>query len=137
MAAGALLFLVSGLFLYAFSFLLVGAVGRLLTRFAFEPWAFVALGLVIVPAEELFWRGVLQPRLSDHLGAARAVLFTAVLASAIAYVAQEPLLALATLPTYSVFGAMAAWRRSLWSPIACHALWSLLAAWVFPLGLGG
>jgi membrane protease YdiL (CAAX protease family) len=92
----------------------------------------LVLGLVLAPAEELFWRGVLQARLAARLGAVRAVIVATLLAAAASLLSGEPFLALAMLPTYGAWGALAAWRRGLLAPIASHATWSVLVASVLP-----
>jgi hypothetical protein len=88
----------------------------------------LVLGLLAAPAEELFWRGVVQARLAARLGAPRAVALATGIAVAAALASGEPLLALATAPTYAAWGALAAWRGSLAAPIASHAAWTLLVA---------
>jgi membrane protease YdiL (CAAX protease family) len=102
---------------------------RFHTRSAF---AAAVLGALVAPAEELFWRGFVQERLVRRLGARRGVVVATGLAVALALATREPFLALATLPTYAVWGALAAWRRSLAAPIVSHALWSVLVASVAP-----
>ncbi len=89
-----------------------------------------ALFLAIAPAEELFWRGVVQARLAPRLGSARAVAATTALAAGLALATGEPLLALATVPTHAAWGALAASRRNLASAVLAHALWTLLIATV-------
>ncbi|WP_242338630.1 MULTISPECIES: type II CAAX prenyl endopeptidase Rce1 family protein [unclassified Anaeromyxobacter] len=101
----------------------------------FEPRALfpaLALLLLVAPAEELFWRGVVQARLSARLGAGRAVALATALAVTVALASGEPFLALATLPTYALWGALAAWRGSLVPAIVSHATWSVLVASLAP-----
>jgi membrane protease YdiL (CAAX protease family) len=92
----------------------------------------LVLGLLAAPAEELFWRGVVQARLEPRLGRARAVVVATGMAVAVALATGEPFLALATAPTYAAWGALAAWRGTLVPSIASHAAWSLLIASVAP-----
>ena len=92
----------------------------------------LALLLLIAPAEELFWRGVVQAHLEPRLGAARAVALATALAVALAVASGEPFLALAILPTYALWGALASWRASLVPAIVSHAVWSVLIASLAP-----
>lgn len=92
----------------------------------------LVLGLLVAPAEELFWRGVVQERLAVRLGRWRAVAVATTLAVALALVTGELLLALATAPTYATWGALAARRRSLVAAILSHATWTVLVATVAP-----
>jgi membrane protease YdiL (CAAX protease family) len=96
------------------------------------PGAALALALLIAPAEELFWRGVVQARLAARLGQARAVLSAAAMPALLALLTGEPLLALATLPTYATWGLLLAWRGGLVAPLVSHATWSLLIASLAP-----
>ncbi len=92
----------------------------------------LVLGLLAAPAEELFWRGVVQARLEPRLGRGRAVAAATGIAVAVALATGQPFLALATAPTYAAWGALAAWRGSLVPSIASHAAWSVLVASVAP-----
>jgi membrane protease YdiL (CAAX protease family) len=106
---------------------LCGPIAALLGRFearALGPA--LVLALLAAPAEELFWRGVVQEALARRLGTARGVAATTAIAVAAALAAGEPILALATAPTFAAWGALAAWRRSLAAPIVSHAVWTLL-----------
>jgi membrane protease YdiL (CAAX protease family) len=94
--------------------------------------AAVVLGALVAPAEELFWRGLVQERLVRRLGRARGVAAATALAAAVALASGEPFLALATVPTYAAWGALAAWRGSLVAPVVSHAAWSVLVASVAP-----
>lgn len=96
------------------------------------PLPALALLLLIAPAEELFWRGVVQAHLEPRLGAARAIALATALAVAVALAGGEPFLALATLPTYAVWGALSTWRRSLVPAIVSHGVWSVLVASLAP-----
>lgn len=92
----------------------------------------LALALLVAPAEELFWRGVVQARLARRVGAWRAVALATGLAVAVALASGEGFLALATAPTYAAWGALAAWRRSLVPSIVSHSAWSVLVASIAP-----
>jgi membrane protease YdiL (CAAX protease family) len=92
----------------------------------------LALALLVAPAEELFWRGVVQERLAARVGAWRAVALATALAVAVALASGEGFLALATAPTYAAWGALAAWRRSLLPSIVSHSAWSVLVASIAP-----
>lgn len=112
---------------------LCGPVAALLGRFeARAVLPALVLALLAAPAEELFWRGVVQERLVRRLGAPAGVAAATSLAVATALASGEPVLALATAPTYAAWGALAAWRGSLAAPIVSHAVWTLLVAVVAP-----
>lgn len=108
---------------------LCGPVAALLGRFeARAAWPALVLVLLAAPAEELFWRGVVQEKLVRRLGAVRGVAAATAIAALAALATGEPVLALATVPTYAAWGALGAWRGSLAAPILSHAAWTLLVA---------
>ncbi|MFT3915061.1 MAG: CPBP family intramembrane metalloprotease [Anaeromyxobacteraceae bacterium] len=139
LAAGAVLYLGTRLFLWGFcggfSDALCGPLEGTLRRFEARTFAAaLAIALLIAPAEELFWRGVVQAWLARRLGPARGLTAAVGLAVVLALVTGEPFLALATLPTYAAWGALAAWRGSLVPALVSHVTWSLLVASIAPPG---
>lgn len=138
LAAAALLFLAARAFLWLTcggpSRALCGPLHDMFDRFATRGlWPGLVLALLVAPAEEAFWRGAVQARLATRLGRpAAAVGVATALAAAVALGSGEPFLALATVPAYATFGALAAWRGSLVPAIACHSAWTVLIAVVLP-----
>ncbi|MGZ3458920.1 MAG: CPBP family intramembrane glutamic endopeptidase [Archangium sp.] len=92
----------------------------------------LALAVVIAPAEELFWRGVVQQVLRPKLGRVGCALVAAVLSSLVLLAFGEPLLALAAFPTSLAWGLLAEWRRSLAASWVSHSLWDLLIIILLP-----
>ena len=92
----------------------------------------VALVLVLTPAEELFWRGVVQQLLRPRLGRVGGALVAAALSSLVLLFFGEPLLALAAFPTSLAWGLLAEWRQSLVAPWVSHALWDVLIVVLAP-----
>jgi hypothetical protein len=97
-----------------------------------SPGAAVALALVIAPAEELFWRGVVQQELRPRLGRVGCAVVSAVLSSLVLLAFGEPLLALAALPTSLAWGLLAEWRRGLVASWVSHSLWDVLIVILLP-----
>ncbi len=134
---GLVLYIGSRVFLWAFcggiSTVLCGPIERIYGHFGEGGIpAALALALVIAPAEELFWRGVVQGYLRSRLGRAGAVAVATLLSSGALLLAGEPLLALAAVPTSIAWGSLAEVRRSLIPSILSHALWDLLIAVLAP-----
>jgi membrane protease YdiL (CAAX protease family) len=94
--------------------------------------AALALALVIAPAEELFWRGVVQQALRPGLGRAGCAVVSAVLSSLVLLAFREPLLALAAFPTSLAWGLLAEWRRGLVASWVSHSLWDVLIVILLP-----
>jgi hypothetical protein len=79
---------------------------------------------VIGPAEELFWRGLVQQR---------AGVAVALVAYAVVHVwERKPVLLLAALVGGGFWGALFAWRGTLVAPIVSHLLWDLAIIVWFP-----
>lgn len=97
-----------------------------------SPVRAVALALVIAPAEEVFWRGVVQGVLRPRLGRVGCALVAAVLSCLLLLAFGERLLALAALPTSLFWGLLAEWRRSLVASWVSHALWDVLIVVLAP-----
>jgi membrane protease YdiL (CAAX protease family) len=136
-ASGLLLFAASRAFLWAFcgglTDVLRAPVAAIFERFESRtPLAGLALALFIVPGEEVFWRGVALGWLAPRRGAVWGVALTTLIPAALSLAVGEPLLALATLPAYGLWGALVAWRRSLVPALASHLTWSLLMAVLLP-----
>lgn len=125
------------MFLYAccgpWSTLLCQPLDSIFARFATRSVGVgVALAFVIAPAEEVFWRGTVQGQLRERLGAWGSVVISALLCSLTLLIFGEGLLALAAVPTSLLWGALTEWRKNLWPAIACHAVWVLSIAVLFP-----
>ena len=95
------------------------------------PLALLLLAFPIAPAEELFWRGLVLPRLRSRAGRIGAAAMTAVLSSGVLLLAGEPLLALAALPTSFAWGLLAEYEGLL-AAIWSHALWDVLMVGLLP-----
>lgn len=95
-------------------------------------WVALALLLSIAPAEEFFWRGLVQPWLRRRMGPLAAVALASVASSLVLLAFFEPLLALAALPTSFVWGLLVEWRKSLWPALISHAAWDLLIFVLLP-----
>src|SRR5687767_13494547 len=79
---------------------------------------------VIGPAEEVFWRGLVQQR---------AGIAVALAAYALVHVwERKPILLLAALVGGAFWGALFAWTGSLVAPIVSHLLWDLAIIVWFP-----
>lgn len=116
-----------------FSRVLCAPLERVFAGFGRGGWpSAAALALVFAPAEELFWRGVVQRALRPRLGRMGCALAAAALSSLLLLFFGEPLLALAAFPTSFAWGLLAEWRRSLVATWVSHALWDVLIIVLVP-----
>jgi hypothetical protein len=109
--------------------------GRLASRAHDVPAWLAGLGgaILLVPAEELFWRGFVQRRLAVRLGPAAGVAIATAAYALFWGAALDPLVGGAALLCGLVFGIMT-WRSgSLVPAMAGHALLWILAVAALPL----
>jgi len=91
------------------------------------------LAFWIAPAEEIFWRGVLQRWLQGRLRRIAALLLATLLYTLVhAWSGNLPLL-LAAFTAGLLWGALFAWTGSLVPGILSHALWDVLMFVLVPL----
>jgi membrane protease YdiL (CAAX protease family) len=83
------------------------------------------LALVIGPAEELFWRGFVQRRMSRRLGTTRGWMLASAAYGAAHVVAGNATLVGAATVAGSYWGALAAAGATMTSLIASHVFWDV------------
>jgi membrane protease YdiL (CAAX protease family) len=113
---------------------------RTVTRFlsAFSPtsiWHFLLLMLIIVPGEEIFWRGFVQQQLKQYVPTSLAILFSAVLFGIALGIGGFVLGGLAGAFAGIVLGALYEWKRSMPLIIIAHLVMIVLLFLVLPLPL--
>jgi membrane protease YdiL (CAAX protease family) len=84
-----------------------------------------AVSLVIVVGEELFWRGLVQPRLSSDGALAGAVRTWAGFAAVNAASESLPIIAGGVVGG-AAWAALAAWTGGVLASVACHGTWTVL-----------
>lgn len=91
-----------------------------------EPFArrlVLALALS-APGEELFWRGLLQPRFSASIGASAAAAATVAIAVAANLPSRRLPIVAGALVGGAVWSALAWWSGGVLAPIASHVVWT-------------
>ena len=89
-------------------------------------WKLALLVLIIVPAEEVFWRGFVQQRMQQYIPAALSVLITALLAGSVFYFSGEWVWMAVAFVGGLFWGALYAWKQSLPMLILSHLTFDLL-----------
>lgn len=87
----------------------------------------------IGPAEEIFWRGFVQRRLSARYGTVLGFLATSAIYAAVHCVSFNFMLLAAAAICGGFWGLMFAWRRNLWPVIISHAVWGIVIFILFPI----
>ena len=98
----------------------------------------LAVGLLLLlwigPAEEIFWRGLIQHRLVRRAGPWRGCLAAAVLYAAVHVWAGNLILLGAALVCGLFWGWLAVKCKSIWPCIISHALWDVTIFILLPIG---
>ena len=97
--------------------------------------ALIALALLfwIGPAEEIFWRGFVQHRLSRKYSQTKALLITTTLYCLVSIWSLNPLLIIATAAGGLFWGGMFIKYKNMWPLIISHAVWDVLIFIIIPL----
>lgn len=88
----------------------------------------LALAAVIGPAEELYWRGLVQAGLESRWGRARAALAATAAYGGVHLVTGNPTLTLAATTAGGFWSALYAQQRRILPLIVSHVIWDL---WIF------
>ncbi|WZX99137.1 type II CAAX endopeptidase family protein [Bacillus sp. FSL W7-1360] len=98
-----------------------------------ENWHFSLLFILIIPAEELFWRGYVINKFPHQWSVASKVVIAAAL-YAIAHLASgNVLLSTAAFVCGIGWGWLFIHTKSIWPPIISHLLFNILLLVLFPL----
>ncbi len=109
-------------------------VASLYKYFSFEfIWHYLVLLFIIIPGEEIFWRGFVLKRMSRLFNPAGAVIIAALLNGAGYILSGYPILILAAFVSGLVWGTLYIWKRSIPLVIFSHLTFDLLLLIVLPL----
>jgi membrane protease YdiL (CAAX protease family) len=85
----------------------------------------IALSLVVmVPSEELFWRGLVQMRLADGIGAAGAALVTWAAYVGVNLPSRSSPIVLAAAVGGAVWAGLAWWSGGMFASFVSHVVWT-------------
>lgn len=93
----------------------------------------ILIALVVVPGEEIFWRGFVQRNLQVYLGNNLGIALAVAIYAVVHIWAFNPLLILAAIVGGACWGILYAWRSNLITVILAHIIWCVLIVGVFPL----
>ncbi|MCG1020260.1 CPBP family intramembrane glutamic endopeptidase [Sutcliffiella horikoshii] len=96
-------------------------------------WHYVALIIIIIPGEEIFWRGFIQKRMIKVLGRVQGVLAAAFLYALAHIWTGNPMLVAAALTAGIIWGGLYEWKKSLALIILSHLVFDLWLLVIFPL----
>ncbi len=96
-------------------------------------WHYIVLFCVIIPGEELFWRGLIQQRLSYLIKPEQAIFAGAILYASAHIYAGNIVLVLASLIGGIIWGSLYVWKRNMVLLISSHIIFDLFLVILFPL----
>ncbi len=91
------------------------------------------LALWIGPAEEIFWRGFIQNRLSTRLGAPAGFILATAIYALVHSASLNLMLIVAAALCGGFWGLIFAWRKNLWPVILSHAIWDVIIFVLWPI----
>ncbi|WP_442874263.1 lysostaphin resistance A-like protein [Cytobacillus sp. NCCP-133] len=134
----------SGAFLYGlfwigfslFDFLnlpIINQIDKLYARFSPSLlWHYFVLILIIIPGEEIFWRGFVQKRLMKHSNITLSIALSSVLYASVHLYSGYWMLSFAALIAGLVWGWLYAWKRSIPLVIVSHLVFDLFMFVLLP-----
>lgn len=96
-------------------------------------WHFLVLFIIIIPGEEIFWRGFVQRKLSERLDVKWTIITSAILYTLPAIYADNTALLIASLVAGLAWAALYQWKKSLLLVVSSHIIFNLLLMVIFPL----
>jgi len=96
-------------------------------------WHYFVLFLIIIPGEEIFWRGFIQKKLLTHTNAWTSIILSTLLYASVQIHSGEFVLILAGLTGGFVWSILYAWKHSIRLVIISHIVFDLLLFGLFPL----
>lgn len=96
-------------------------------------WIALLLLLVIGPAEEIFWRGFIQQRLSKKYGVLVGFILATVVYTLVHIWSFNFMLITAAAVCGGFWGLLFILTKNLWPCILSHAIWDVIVFIVFPI----
>lgn len=95
-------------------------------------WHYIVLMLIIIPGEEIFWRGFIQKRFMKYISAPKAIIISAILYASVHFYADYWILAFAALVAGLFWGWLYTWKKSMPLLIVSHIIFDLLLFVILP-----
>ncbi|WP_075981118.1 CPBP family intramembrane glutamic endopeptidase [Bacillus massilinigeriensis] len=95
-------------------------------------WHYIVLVLIIIPGEEIFWRGFVQRRLSKYLNFPTTVILSVLLYTSVQFYSGTLILPLAAMISGILWSMLYTWKKSVPLVIVSHLIFDLLLFILFP-----
>lgn len=95
-------------------------------------WHYIVLLLIIIPGEELFWRGFVQKRMLNYTKIPMGILLSSLLYASVHLYSTHWILAFAALIAGLYWGFLYAWKKSMPLVIVSHLIFDLFLFVILP-----
>lgn len=96
-------------------------------------WQYLFMLAIIIPGEEIFWRGFVQKRLQKTAPVAASIFISSVMYASVQFYSGTIILPIAALVSGIFWGYLYAWKRSIQLVIISHVVFNLLLLAILPL----
>ena len=108
-------------------------ISRLYGRFSpSQLWHYIVLILIIVPGEEIFWRGFVQKRILKFMNAPVGIILSAILYTSVHFYSSQWILAFAAFVAGLFWGFLYRWKKSMPLVIVSHLTFDLFLFVLLP-----
>lgn len=98
-----------------------------------ELWHYIVLILILIPGEEIFWRGFVQKRINNTTSTTNSVLIAAFMYASVLFYSGTIILPIAAFVSGIFWGYLYAWKKSLPLAIVSHLVFDLFLFFIYPL----
>ncbi|QED47336.1 CPBP family intramembrane glutamic endopeptidase [Cytobacillus dafuensis] len=89
-------------------------------------WHYIVLMLIIIPGEEIFWRGFVQKRILKYINIPSGIILSSILYASVHFYSSQWILAFAAFVAGLFWGWLYAWKQSMPLIIVSHLIFDLL-----------
>lgn len=128
------LFYIGNTLLHMIDLPLKGSVANLYKQMSpTQIWQYIVLFFIIIPGEEIFWRGYILKRLLGRLKILPSILLSTLLYTSVNMYSGSSHLILASIVAGLVWSSLYIWKRSIPLLIVSHLVFDLFLLVLFPL----
>ncbi|MBP3038398.1 CPBP family intramembrane metalloprotease [Bacillaceae bacterium Marseille-Q3522] len=111
----------------------INSIEALYKRFAPSAlWHYIVLMLIIIPGEEIFWRGFVQKRLAKMMKTSWAIVAASLLYASVQLYSGFAIHFIAALIAGTFWGILYAWKKSMPLVIVSHLIFDLFLFLLLP-----
>jgi uncharacterized protein len=96
-------------------------------------WHYLALMLIVVPGEEIFWRGFILKKLLKNVNIWISIFISSIMYASVSLYAGEWILVLGSFVAGMIWAMLYAWKKSIPLVIVSHLIFDLFIFILFPI----